>query len=144
MTRNDNALRSAPDRGTKSTLLGIGVNLGLGLLFQVSAPRGSRKRSGYLMIFTSARIANLRTNCLRDRYNLAFVLRSSRCRLLDHPRESIVDGGENLNAKMSRRARKQRRLMVRIYLRSELIKTHERQLPGQAKNTWSACSMNTV
>jgi cation diffusion facilitator family transporter len=31
MKRNDNALRSAADRGTKSTVLGIGVNLGLGL-----------------------------------------------------------------------------------------------------------------
>jgi cation diffusion facilitator family transporter len=31
MKRNDNALRSAGDRGTKSTLLGICVNLGLGL-----------------------------------------------------------------------------------------------------------------
>jgi cation diffusion facilitator family transporter len=31
MKRNDNALRSAADRGTKSTLLGICVNLGLGL-----------------------------------------------------------------------------------------------------------------
>jgi len=31
--------------------------------------------------------------------------------------------------------------MARIYLRGQLIKTHERQLPGQAKNKWSA---NTV